>query len=273
VDIPLTQTAVPVVEHRPAAVTLLNWRNAERPDRAQEHFALTLRPGEVMALVRFREDIAGRRVLEIDCGAGRVTRYLGRWAAHVVGLDRSEALLAAAREALPRVTFHRGDALDLGAVCDAPFDTVLYVLNGIDLMAHSDRMVALAEIRRALVPGGLFVFSSHNRLGRDAREGPRLRLSLNPARLAREGLWFARSVMNRRARKPFEHEEAEYALINDLAHEYAMVHYHIDYASEIAQLARAGFEFLEAYGVDGELIGPSDDTAGSYDIHYVARRA
>ena len=262
-----------VVEHRPAAVTLLNWRNAERPDRAQEHFSLTLRPGEVMAFVRFREDIAGRRVLEIDCGAGRVTRYLGRMAAQVVGLDRSDTLLAAAREALPGVTFHRGDALDLGAVCDAPFDTVLYVLNGIDLLAHPDRLVALAEIRGALAPGGLFVFSSHNRLGRDAREGPRLRLSLNPVRLAREGLWFARSVMNRRARKPFEHEEAEYALINDLAHEYAMVHYHIDYANQIAQLTRAGFEFLEAYGVDGELIGPSDDTAASYDIHYVARRA
>ena len=61
--------------------------------------------------------------------------------------------------------------------------------------------------------------------------------------------------------------------INDLAHEYAMVHYHIDYANQIAQLARAGFELLEAYGVDGELISPSDDTAASYDIHYVARRA
>jgi SAM-dependent methyltransferase len=145
-------------------------------------------------------------------------------AAQVVGLDRSDVLLRAAREALPGVAFHRGDALDLGAVCDAPFDTVLYVLNGIDLLAHSDRLVALAEIRRALAPGGLFVFSSHNRLGRDAREGPRLRWSLNPARLAREGLWFARSVLNSRARKPFEHEEAEYALIKRCRPRNAMVH-------------------------------------------------
>jgi SAM-dependent methyltransferase len=261
-----------MLEHEPAAVTLLNRQNADRPDRVQEHFSVNLRPGEVMAFVKYQEGIAGRRVLELDCGAGRVTRYLARWTPDVVGMDRSESLLGVCRRELASVVFRRGDVLDLDTLGAERFDAVLYMLNAIDLLAHSDRIAALAAIHRVLVPGGIFVFSSHNRLGRDVRQGPRLQWSFNPATFARRVLSFGRSVINRTNRKRYEHSEPEYALINDIAHEYSMIHYHIDYEQQAAQLARAGFDLRDAYGVDGALIGPTDDTTESFDIHYVARR-
>ena len=261
-----------MIKQEPATVTLLNRRNADHPDRVQEYFSVNLRPGEVMAFVKYQEDIAGRRVLELDCGAGRVTRYLGRWTTQVVGMDRSESLLGVCRRELPTLAFRQGDVLDLSAIGPERFDAVLYLLNAIDLLAHADRIVALAAIHRVLVPGGLFVFSSHNRLGRDVRQGPRLQWSFNPATFARRTLSFGRSVINHRDRKRYEHAEPEYELINDIAHDYSMVHYHIDYAQQAAQLARAGFDLRDAYGVDGAPIGAVHDTADSSDIHYVARR-
>src|SRR5215471_2291204 len=102
-----------MVKHNPAPVTQLNWQNAAHPDRVQEFFSLNLRPGEVMAFVKYREDIVGRRVLELDCGAGRLTRYLGRWTTQAVGVERSESLLAVCRREFPNVAFHQGNALDL----------------------------------------------------------------------------------------------------------------------------------------------------------------
>ena len=53
---------------------------------------------------------AGRRVLDLGCGAGQLAQYLAvAGAAEVLGVDVSERMLAVARAewAHPRVTFHR----------------------------------------------------------------------------------------------------------------------------------------------------------------------
>lgn len=105
--------------------------------------------------------IAGRRVLEVACGHGRVCRALARRGAHVVGVDISSALIekarAAEREAPLGISYHHADvtAADIPDV-SGPFDAVVcsFGLSDID-----DLDGAVATAARALRPGGVFVCS------------------------------------------------------------------------------------------------------------------
>jgi SAM-dependent methyltransferase len=161
---------------------------------------------------------------------------------------------------------------DLTAFPDGAFDVAVFSFNGIDTLGHADRLASFAGVRRILSAKGLYVFSSHNRRYRHARRGPRLRFSFNPATLAQRILQFGRSMANRRTRKPREREETEYAVINDLAHDYSMLHYYIDRDRQAEQLGRVGFALLETYGEDGAVLQPGDDDSASGELYYVARR-
>ncbi|MEV0614046.1 methyltransferase domain-containing protein [Nonomuraea sp. NPDC050404] len=112
-------------------------------------------------LLDLLEPIAGRRVLEIACGHGRISRELARRGAQVVGADISAALIEKARSAeretplgirYLRADVTTGDALrDLG-----PFDAVAcsFGLSDID-----DLEGALATTAAALRPGGVLACS------------------------------------------------------------------------------------------------------------------
>jgi ubiquinone/menaquinone biosynthesis C-methylase UbiE len=54
-----------------------------------------------------------KRTLDVACGTGFVTRFLGD---DIVGLDQSDEMLAVASEQAPNATYAQGDALEL------PFD-------------------------------------------------------------------------------------------------------------------------------------------------------
>ena len=73
-------------------------------------------PAAIQALV----DLDGKRVLEVGCGTGRLTRWLAARAASVYAFDPDEASIAQARASLAaehrdRVRFavHDAQALDL----------------------------------------------------------------------------------------------------------------------------------------------------------------
>jgi SAM-dependent methyltransferase len=101
------------------------------------------------------------RVLEIGCGAGRITRALSARAAWVVGLDVSAEMLRCARAALSDLTnveLVLGDGRGLGALADAAFDVVYSFL----VFQHvPDPAVVCAYVRdigRVLRPGGWTLF-------------------------------------------------------------------------------------------------------------------
>src|SRR5579872_4171820 len=48
------------------------------------------------------EDFAGKLVLDVGCGMGRYAEVITRWGAHVVGIDLSRAVEAAARNLADR---------------------------------------------------------------------------------------------------------------------------------------------------------------------------
>lgn len=108
---------------------------------------------------------APARILDLGCGAGRTTVVLHRRGYRVTGIDLSDALLAEARRLAPELDVRRMDATEL-AFEDGTMDAVLFSYNGIDcLHPVSARQRCLAEVRRVLRAGGVFVLSTHNAMG------------------------------------------------------------------------------------------------------------
>jgi SAM-dependent methyltransferase len=224
-----------------------------------------------MLLVRYRDALAGR-LLELGCGAGRLTGYLVDLGAEVHGIDLSPTMVEHCRRTYPQADFAVGDLRDLSAYGTGSFDAVVAAYNVIDVLDDADRRHVLAEIRRILVDGGLLVMSTHNRA-----YAPRVRGPLRPVRgvgtlrLVR-GLALAPWRQRRRRRLlHLQRNERDYAILNDSAHGYRMLHYYIDRESQARQLAEAGFELLDCLDGDGRPV-PAGEPAATYpDLHYAAR--
>ncbi|MEH0974279.1 class I SAM-dependent methyltransferase [Micromonospora sp. CPCC 205546] len=110
--------------------------------------------------VRLLGDLAGRRVLELGCGAAAAARWLATQGARPVALDLSagmlrHAALAAGRTGVP-VPLVQADALAL-PFADAAFDTACTAFGAVPFVA--DSAAVMREVFRVLRPGGRWVFS------------------------------------------------------------------------------------------------------------------
>lgn len=102
------------------------------------------------------------RVLELGCGAGRMTNAIADRSGSVVGVDISEGMLDLARDALAgRRAVHlvQTDGLSLAALADDRFDVV--ICNAVYQHLPSVEVVAgyTREIARILRPGGTALVS------------------------------------------------------------------------------------------------------------------
>src|SRR5690349_13654780 len=98
----------------------------------------------------------GMAILDLGVGAGRTTPRLSSIASHYVGVDYSEEMIRTCRRKFPHLQFFIADAADLSQFADASFDAVVFSYNGLD---------CLRECHRALKPGGVYIFSTHNPRG------------------------------------------------------------------------------------------------------------
>jgi len=92
----------------------------------------------------------GRRTVDVDCGEGRLTRYLKEIGHHVVGIDGSPTLVAAAREADPSMDIRLADAAAM-PLDDQCADLVIAFMSLQDVDAMP---AAVKEFARILMPGG-----------------------------------------------------------------------------------------------------------------------
>ncbi len=99
---------------------------------------------------------AGRRVLDLGCGAGFATGAAYAMGADALGVDFSPTMIAAARERFPKVAFQIGAAEAL----DARADTYDAVLCNFAMAQFSAPERAFKEAFRALKPGGRLVWSA-----------------------------------------------------------------------------------------------------------------
>jgi SAM-dependent methyltransferase len=95
----------------------------------------------------------GRLTLDVGCGEGRVSRDLRSLGHHVVGVDASASMVAAAREADPDGEYVVADAAALPFE-DGAADLALAFMS---LMDMDDMAGAVREVGRVLEPGGRFV--------------------------------------------------------------------------------------------------------------------
>lgn len=112
----------------------------------------------------FREvlgGLAGKRILDVGCGGGIFSEALAREGASVLGFDASprslEAAVAHARECGLQIEYREAFAETFEP--EGEFDAVLAV----DVLEHvEDVDLTLAMCVRALKPGGIFGFLTHN---------------------------------------------------------------------------------------------------------------
>lgn len=101
------------------------------------------------------------RVLEIGCGAGRVTRALGRIFGEVHAVDVSGEMVAQARSALadmPHAHVYQNNGCDLSVIPPAEFDFAYSFIVFQHVPSREIIESYVREVHRLLRPGALFKF-------------------------------------------------------------------------------------------------------------------
>jgi demethylmenaquinone methyltransferase/2-methoxy-6-polyprenyl-1,4-benzoquinol methylase len=121
-------------------------------------------PAETVARLEALEDLlyleSGQRLLEVGCGTGQITGWLVEQVhpAEVVAVDFSDAMLTQAKAKGVEAEFRRADVCSdsLGEGC---FDVILCFHS---FPHFRDQAAALANLARALAPGGRFLVTHLN---------------------------------------------------------------------------------------------------------------
>lgn len=104
----------------------------------------------------------GMRVLDLGVGGGRTSPVLSHDALEYVGIDYAPAMVELCRNRFPHLRYEAMDAADLSAFGDGHFDLVVFSFNGLGcLVPDESRLQCIAECKRVLKPGGVFIFSLH----------------------------------------------------------------------------------------------------------------
>jgi len=108
--------------------------------------------------------LAGKRALDVGCGAGLLAEPLARLGAEVTGVDAAEQTVAVARAHAAgsglAIDYRCGELASLGL---GRFDLV----TAMEVLEHvADKTAFLAELAKHLAPGGLMVLSTPNRTAR-----------------------------------------------------------------------------------------------------------
>ena len=89
--------------------------------------------------------LAGRRVLEVGCGSGRISAQIAQLASILIGIDPDADAIAQAAAAIPAALFQIGSG-EVLPFADMSFDVVLFTLS----LHHQNPMQALREAARVV---------------------------------------------------------------------------------------------------------------------------
>src|SRR5262245_5314576 len=125
---------------------------------------LAHKPLDRELLGRFASEVRGRgQVYDLGCGPGQTTAFLHGCGAQVRGLDLSADLLREGRQRHPGLEFEQGDMLAL-PLADASLAGVV-AFYAIVHFSPAELRRALAEMHRALQPGGRLLLAFHVGVG------------------------------------------------------------------------------------------------------------
>lgn len=169
------ETGVPVEFERSRFAPVDNY------DRIAHYYDLEYRTKKQD--LRFFIEMARRagsraRILEVACGAGRVSQALLEAGFNVTGLDLSENMLRLAERKLAdssediraRGKYLRGDMRDLDAALgNEQFDLIFIAINSfLHLRTQADQLACLQSIRKHVAPAGRFIIDVFNPEDKDS---------------------------------------------------------------------------------------------------------
>ena len=244
-----------------------------------------LTASEKLLLRKYNDFIERKQVLDIGIGGGRTTAYLLPISGNYYGIDYSSAMVDFTKERFPKANISCRDARDLSCFENGVFDFVLFSFNGIDCVEHEDRIRIMSEVKRIMKDSGVFMFSSHNRAFADRPiqaliHGAHRLMPItvksfsklaSPAQVSRKSLTLLRCMLNRIRMKRHEVHHEEYAILNDMAHEYSGLNYYIDSTHQDLQLSRLGFELTDVVSTAGIPLSKGVAAEDSVWLYYVAR--
>jgi len=220
----------------------------------------------------FRDELAHCSMLDVAVGAGRTTVYFAPLVERYVGIDYSKEMIEISRKRFAekdnagRVSFQLADMRDLSMFEDSSFDFILISYNAISTLDHADRQTTYRELQRVGRPGSYLFFSAHN-----LQWVPRILLSL-----PRQISWIhpKRTYWNlQKWIKAYKHndwqvlrriDELPYAIINDGAHDFRLLHYYIRPSEQIRQLS-GQFSGIRVFALDGHEISTEQELAQTSD--------
>ena len=226
---------------------------------------------------------AGGPVLELGCGTGRIALPLGRAGVPLVGIDRSDAMLARARQRVRRAKLQRQVQLIRGDIRHLPFETadvarptrprrpagrrptpnaqrpkggsgfsMVMAPYGIlqSLLRERDLSATLAEIHRVLQPGGTFGLELVADL--PSWEEYKKRVSLTGWRQRRGGahVTLTETVRQDRARRltVFDQEFIERRGSHHRSHRFSLTFRTLSVPQMVRRLEQAGFTISALLG-------------------------
>lgn len=80
-------------------------------------------------------------------------------------------------------------------------------------------------------------------------------------------------LRNRHAVQGLRRRALGYAVVNDDAHDYRLVHYYIARDAQERQLAEQGFELIECLDNDGRPVAPGESAEEYVELYYIAQAA
>ncbi len=236
---------------------------------------------EEVILPKLANQYAGGAVLDLGVGGGRTIAFASRAAGRFVAIDYVPELVQVAQRRFPDVDIRVGDARRLDFAPES-FDLVLFSINGIDAVSHTDRGAVIREVRRVLRPGGTFYFSTHNSCGPGPRERPwglppvAMRQPRSSALSLLRRVWrFPMNVANYRRLRPLDDAGPGWRVTTSGAHHFGIVVHYTTAAAAVAELRDAGFSgpvrlWDDVHGTELSCDDPRLDRC--WYFHIVARR-
>ncbi|MBL7050290.1 MAG: class I SAM-dependent methyltransferase [Nitrospira sp.] len=236
---------------------------------------------EKAILDEIRNEITGKKLLDIGVGVGRTIATLKQISNDYIGIDYSQAMVDECNRRYPDTKVILDDARNMSGFKDGEFDCVFFTYNAIDYVSHEDRLKMLHEIFRVLKKGGCFVFSSHNKHCLDFPGyvslwsplhslNPFRKFVFNPVKFASKVFAMFKGILNHLRNSKYVIHTDDYSIINDKEQIYQIMTYYISIASQRQQLQNIGFKpDINAYDRYGNII---DKESHNTWIYYLARK-
>jgi ubiquinone/menaquinone biosynthesis C-methylase UbiE len=194
-------------------------------------------------------------VLELGCGTGRIAVPVARAGARIVGIDRSQEMLARARKRIirarvrGRLTLVRGDIRDLPFTARTKFSAVLAAYGILQsLTRERDLTRTFASVARVLRRGGLFAIDVVPDLPK--WDEYRNRISLSGRHGRHSTLTLVETVRQDRSKRLtiFDQEYRERRGSERRVHRFSLTFRTLTVPQIARRLERAGFRVLAVLG-------------------------